>query len=146
MVAAASMVRYVIGDGASCGLAAAAWTGRIARIAFVPPATGAAQLALISDVLARMSSFSSAPFETLLTELPRRLTPGTTVLVVSSRDPAPTLAAEVQLMRAGFPVTHVAMGEQRHEWADRASRAGLPGRTAHLPAGWRASDGLELAG
>jgi uncharacterized protein (DUF58 family) len=146
MVAAASLARYVIDDGASCGLAAAAWTGRIARIAFVPPATGAAQLALISDVLGRMSSFSSAPFEVLLNELPRRLTPGTSVLVVSSRDPAPTLAAEVQLTRAGFPVTHMAMGDRRDEWADRANRAGLPGRTAHLPDGWRTSDGLELAG
>ncbi len=146
MVAAGSLARHVIGQGGACGLAAAAWTGRIARLAYLAPATGAAQLAEISDVLGRMSSFSSAPFESLLNELPRRLTAGTSVLVVSSRDPGPNLAAEVRLAEMGFPVTHIAMGERRSEWADLANRAGLAGRTAHLAAGWRASDDLELAG
>lgn len=146
MVAAASLARRIIEDGGACGVSAVAWTGRSERMAWVSPAAGEARLAAISDMLARMSTFPSAPFGSLLAELPLRLEPATSVLVVSGRDPAPVLGEEVRVSAAGFPVTHIAMGDAAPEHATAAAAAGVRGMIATLSGGWQASDALELTG
>jgi len=146
MVAAASLGRHLITAGGACGLAAYGWTAQRSRLAWVPAGTGEGRLAAIVDTLARMSPFASAPFASLLGELPRRLEPATSVLILSSRNPAQHLGAEIALARSGFPVTHVALGEHADEWAAQARDAGMAALVARLPAGWRASEALDLAG
>jgi uncharacterized protein (DUF58 family) len=146
MVAAASIARYLIGQGTACGLAAAAWTGSLKRIAFLPPAAGEAQLNAIADMLGRLSAFASTPFGFLLGTLPERVSPGTGILVLSGRDPTQHVAIERRLARNGSPVTHVALGERREAWAEIARRYGVEARTATLHGGWRTSDALDLAG
>jgi len=146
VVATASLARFVLEDGGSVGLAANAWSGTLARTAWVAPASGEGQLPAILDALARLSVFASSPFEVLLRDLTARLEPGTSVIVVSGHDPRPVLGLEARLVSSGFPVTHVALGARRTDWADAARRAGLTARMADLDRGWRDSTALELAG
>jgi uncharacterized protein (DUF58 family) len=146
IVAAASLARFVLDDGGAVGLAANAWSGSMARTAFVAPNSGQGQLPAILDSLARLSVFASSPFEVLLRDLTARLEPGTSVIVVSGHDPMAGLGVEMRLMSSGFPVTHVALGANRAEWAETARRAGVTARVANLDRGWRDSDALELAG
>ena len=146
IVAAASLTRASLLDGAACGLAAATWTGRSSRTLFVPPSADAGQFGTVSDALARMSQFASAPFELLLSQLAIRLPPGSGVIAISGRDPHAYLATELQLARSGFDVTHVAMGEHAPAWAERARRVGITAQVATLETGWRTSDALDLAG
>ena len=146
VVAAASIARFVLDEGGAVGVTANAWSGTLTRTAFVGPAAGQAQLPAILDLLARLSAFASAPFEVLLGDLPGRLESGTSVLVLSGRNPAPLLGLEARLVASGFPVTHIALGDDRAAHADLVRRAGLQARVAHLDKGWRHSDALELAG
>ena len=146
IVAAASLTRASLLDGAACGLAAATWTGRSSRTLFVAPSSDAGQFGTVSDALARMSPFASAPFELLLSELAVRLPPGSGVIAISGRDPRAYLATELQLARSGFDVTHVAMGEDAAASAERARRVGITAQVATLETGWRTSDALDLAG
>lgn len=146
LVAAASMARYVVQEGGACGLAANGWSGSMRRTAFVRARSGQPQLAAVLDVLARLSVFASSPFELLLRELPARLEAGTTVVVLSVRNPRPIIALERRLEVSGFPVTHVAFGQHAAEWAAVARRSGLTARTARLDGGWRDSQRLDLAG
>jgi uncharacterized protein (DUF58 family) len=146
VVAAASLARFALDDGAAVGLAANAWSGTMARTAYVAPSSGLGQLPRILDSLARLSVFASSPFEVLLRDLTARLEPGTSVIVVSGHDPIPALSVELRLRSSGFPVTHVALGARRVEWAAAARRAGVTARVAHLEGGWRAGHALEVAG
>jgi uncharacterized protein (DUF58 family) len=146
VVAAASLARYVLDDGGEVGLAANAWSGTMARTAFVSPSSGQGQLPRTLDALARLSVFASTPFDVLLRDLAARLEPGTSVIAITGHDPTAGLAVELRLVSSGFPVTHIAMGKGRDDWAAIARRAGLPARVANLEHGWRNSDALELAG
>jgi uncharacterized protein (DUF58 family) len=146
VVAAASMARFVVDDGGSVGLAANAWSGTMARTAWVPPASGQNQLPAVLDALARLSVFASSPFDVLLRDLPARLDSGTSVVVVSGHDPRTSLTAERRLVSSGFPLTHIAIGTSGAEWAELARRAGLTARVGRLDGGWRDSSLLELAG
>lgn len=145
VVATASLARFVLDEGGSVGLAANGWSGSLVRTAWVAPRSGQGQLPAILDALARLSAFASTPFEIMLRDLTARLEPGTSVIVVSGRDPRPILGVELRLASSGFPVTHVALGERRTEWADAARRAGLPARAAQLDGGWRNGRSLEVA-
>ena len=146
IVAAASMARFVLEGGGAVGLAANAWSGSMTRTAFVAPAAGQNQLPLLLDALARLSVFASSPFDVLLSDLAARLTPGTSVVVISGHDPRGAFGVERRLVASGYPVTHVAFGNGRDGWADAARAAGLAARTANLDGGWRESRTLELAG
>jgi uncharacterized protein (DUF58 family) len=146
VVATASLARHVLGDGGTVGLAANGWSGSLTRTAWVTPASGPGQLPVILDALARLSVFASTPFDSMLRELTARLEPGTSVIVVSGHDPRPVLAVELALASRGFPVTHIALGDRRDDWADAARRVGVPVRVASLSGGWRHGDALELAG
>jgi uncharacterized protein (DUF58 family) len=145
-VAAASLARSILGDGAACGLAAAAYAGTVQRMVYVPPGGGAGQLALIADHLGRLSRFASAPYESLLTSLAHRVAPGSTILTLSARDPAPYLPAMRRLARSGYPVRHVALGPEALGFARRVRAAGIPAEIAELNPDWKTANALVIAG
>jgi len=146
IVAAASLARHALASGDEVGLAANAWSGTLARTAWLSPSSGPGQLPTILDMLTRLSVFASTPFAVLLSDLAHRLAPGTSVIVVSGHDPRPALGIEVRIAASGFPVTHVALGRNRTEWTQVARSAGLTARSASIDGGWRDGRSLELAG
>jgi uncharacterized protein (DUF58 family) len=145
MVAAASLARHALAEGASCGLAAAAFNRTLDRFAIVPPRAGRDQLASIADMLARLSETPSAPFERLLARLPQTISAGTTVLVLTARDPEPYIAALARLDRSGYHVQLVALGPAADSVVARARAVGLTATIGSLTPDWRTSDALVLA-
>jgi len=145
-VAAASLARQLLADGASCGIAAASFTGTIQRLAYLPPQASHGQLARVSEVLARIGPISSGPYAGLLTWLTRRVPPGSVVLTLSARDPRSYLPAMQRLARSGYRVEHVALGEDADRHAASVRRAGVPVSVATLDPDWEHADALVLAG
>jgi len=145
MVAAASLARAALAEGASCGLAAAAFSRTLDRFAVVAPRAGRDQLASITDMLARLSETPSAPFEHLLARLLQTVSPGTTVLVLTARDPEPYIAALARLDRSGCHVQLVGLGPNGDRAVARARAVGLAATTGSLTPDWRTSDALVLA-
>ncbi len=146
VMAAASLVRRLLADGAACGLAANGWTYSLARTGFVAPRTGGDQLTRIADLLGRLSSTASVPFMRLLAGLPSRLPSGCLVVTLSSRDPATFAPAVRRLRSSGFEVRHVALGPDGPAWVTRARRLGIDATLGRLEPDWRTSDALTLAG
>lgn len=145
-VAAASLARQLLAEGASCGIAAASFTGTIQRLAYLPPQASYGQLARVTEVLARIGPISSGPYAGLLTWLTRRVAPGSVVLTLSARDPRSYLPAMQRLARSGYRVEHVAFGEDATRHAASVRRAGLPVSAASLDPDWEHADALVLAG
>ena len=77
--------------------------------------------------------------------MPARLEPGTSLVVITGHDPVSALSVEARLTTTGTPLTHVAMGPGRADWADAVRRTGITARVAALDAGWRESSRLEMA-
>ncbi|MDA8203633.1 MAG: DUF58 domain-containing protein [Chloroflexi bacterium] len=146
IVAALSLARHAVADGAAVGLAAAGYTASLRRLVFLPPRGGEDQLATIADFLGRLSEVPSAPFEHLLASLPPRLVPGTTIVVLSGRDPAPFGALLRRLDDTGYPVEFVAMGADAESAIARVRAFGLGARRATLTPDWRTGNALVLAG
>lgn len=144
-VSAASLARRFILDGASCGLAANGWSYSLARAAYVAPRAGADQLTRIADMLGRLSSVPSVPFEDVLAELPGRLPSGALVCVVSSRDVIRIAGPLRRLRSGGFDVRHVAVGPRAAAHAARTRRLGIDAMTARLAPDWRTCDAITLA-
>ncbi len=145
-VAAASLARSFLRDGVSTGLAAAAHTGRRERIAWISPRTGPAQLALIADALGRMGPAPSAPFEHLLASVPRRVPPGTAIVVLTSRDPGPWSATLRRASAAGYDIRLVILGGGAGPVSRPARRAGIAVAVATLEPDWRTADALAVVG
>jgi uncharacterized protein (DUF58 family) len=145
-VAAASLARQLLAEGASCGVAAASFTGTIQQLAYLPPRASYGQLPRVSELLARIGPISSRPYSSLLTWLTRRVPPGSVVLTISSRDPRSFLPAMQRLSRSGYRVEHVAFGEHAAEHSAAVRHAGLPASTATLDPDWEEADALVLAG
>jgi uncharacterized protein (DUF58 family) len=145
-VAAASISRALLRDGVATGLAAAAFTGTRSRVAWLQPRSGPRQLSLIADALGRMGPAASAPFDHVLVAAPRRLPPGTTILVVSGRDPAPILAIARRLRAGGYDVRLVLLGPQAASRAAAARMAGVPAAAGDFSPDWRTAEMLTLAG
>ena len=145
-VAAASLARQLLAEGASCGVAAASFTGTIQQLAYLPPQASYGQLARVSELLARIGPISSRPYASLLTWLTRRVPPGSVILTLSSRDPRTYLAAMQRLARSGYQVEHVAFGDDAAEHASSVRHAGLLASTATLDPDWEEADALVLAG
>ena len=82
----------------------------------------------------------------LLTTLARLVRPGTTIAVVSAREPTAFLPALRRLARGGFPTLFVGYGPDAERNAALARRAGISARVADLKGGWRSSRQLVLAG
>jgi uncharacterized protein (DUF58 family) len=145
-VVAASLARQLESEGAACGLAVAAFSGTTERLAFLAPSSGEGQSGRAGDLLARISAYPSAPFEHLLGRLVRMVRPGTLVIVVSARDPAPWLPTARRLVRAGCDVVHLSVGDEADGNARRSRSAGLPARQVALDGDWRTATTLHVAG
>jgi uncharacterized protein (DUF58 family) len=145
-VAAASLGRRLLADGAACGVAFNGWTYSLALVGFVAPRAGAAQLTRIADQLARMSSTPSVPFDRVLATLPVRLAPGTLVITISSRDPIEFAPSLRRLRASGFEHRHITIGPESLPLALRARLAGIDTVVGTLSPDWRTSAALTLAG
>lgn len=144
-VAAASLSRRLLGEGAACGILLGTQLAGGGRWAYLPPSTSPGQLGRIDDVLARVQPIVSLPFERLLAAVPRRLQPGGTLLVLGARDPEPYLESMRRLARTGYAVTHVAFGDQREAHRQRSLDVGVRARVADLAPSWRDADALVLS-
>jgi uncharacterized protein (DUF58 family) len=145
-VVAASLARSLALERAAFGLAAAGYHGAESRLAWLPVSEAPGQGERVFDLLARLSAHPSAPFERLVGAIRREVRPGTTVVVVSARDPSPYLAHLRRLERAGWPVVLVACGRESVADAGRARAAGLTARSARLDGPWRTAKGLAVSG
>ena len=145
-VVAASLAASLGRERAAFGLAAAGFHGAERRFAFLPVSEAPGQGERVMDLLARLSTHPSAPFERLLAMLQRVVRPGTTVLVVTARDPSPFLGHLRAIDRAGCPVVVVACGLDGAADAGRARAAGIAARSARLDGPWRTASHLAVAG
>ncbi len=144
-VVAASIARSLALRRVSFGLIAAGYAGAETRIASVPVSSAPGQAERVLDLLARLSGHASMPFERLLTGAARTVRPGTTVLVLTMRDPRPFVAALRRLEQAGGDVVLVAAGRQAARDASRARGAGITARRAILDGHWRTAERLVIA-
>jgi uncharacterized protein (DUF58 family) len=145
-VVAASIARSLARDGAAFGLAAAGFHGAEARYAQIPISEAPGQLERVFDLLARLSTHPSAPFERLLGMLARTVRPGTTLIVLSARDPAPYLAWLRRIERAGSRVVVVACGREGPTDAGRVRRLGIAARSVRLDGPWRTATAVGVTG
>jgi uncharacterized protein (DUF58 family) len=145
IVAASSLARHTLLEGASCGLAAVSLSKARDGLAMVPPRAGRDQLGVIADVLARLSVNPSAPFDHLLVRIPQSVAVGTTVVVVTARDPEPYVTALRRLDRWGYPVQVVGFGPNSQAAVARARSYGFSTMIGSLTPDWRTSDALVLA-
>ena len=136
VVVAASFARALAAERASYGIVAAGYTGAETRFAHLPLSADAGQLERVLDLLARLSSHASAPFERLLDLVHRIARPGTTILVLTSRDPGPFIRRLRGLERAGCDVAVVACGPDGAADAARVRASGLVARRARLDGRW----------
>jgi uncharacterized protein (DUF58 family) len=144
-VAAASMSRRLLADGAAVGILLGTQLAGGRRWAYLAPSSATGQLGRIEDLLARVQPIVSLPFEQLLGVVPRRLPPGGTVVVLSARDPSPYLDPLRRLVRTGYAVRHIALGEAREAHRSIAAAVGVEAETGDLSPSWREADALVLA-
>jgi uncharacterized protein (DUF58 family) len=144
-VAAASLARHLREEGAAVGLAVAGYAGAPRPVAILAPSETADQVPRILDVLARLSPFPSAPFESLVAALPGRLRHGADVVVLTSRDPRPYIAALRRMQRLGFGVRVLALGPRASGAVATARAVGLEARMLRLEGSWADATGLIVA-
>lgn len=144
-VVAASVARSLASERAAFGIAAAGYTGAEARLAHIAISAAPGQLERVLDLIARLSSHASASFERLLTFVHRVARSGTTVLVVTARDPTPYAAHLRRIERAGCRVLVVACGHHAADDAARARAMGFAARAARLDGPWRTAEQLVVA-
>lgn len=144
-VVAASVARSLATERAAFGIAAAGFTGAETRFAHVPISSAGGQAERVLDMLARLSSHPSAPFERLLALVRRIARPGTTILVVTARDPVPFAGWLRRLEQGGCRVVIVACGPEAALDAGRARAAGFSARAARLNGPWQTATALDVA-
>ena len=99
--------------------------------------------ARMADLLADISPFPSVPFERLLAEAARRAPLGTSVVALSSRDPAEFVPTLRRLRAQGFHVTVASFGPEATAWSAHARTLGLPSVGYRLDPDWQTADALE---
>ena len=144
-VVAASIARSLALERTAFGLAAAGYTGVASRFAHVPISTAPGQAERVLDMLARLSSQPSAPFERLLDTVQKVARSGSTVLILTARDPTPFVARLRRIERGGCRVLVVACGQDAVADAGRARTAGFAARAVRLDGPWRTADRLQVA-
>jgi uncharacterized protein (DUF58 family) len=144
-VVAASVARALATEKAAFGIAAAGFTGAETRFATVPISSSGGQAERVLDLLARLSTHASAPFERLLALVRRIARPGTTVLVITARDPTPFAGWFRRLELGGCRVVVLACGRDAVGDAGRARSAGFSARAARLNGPWQTASALEVA-
>ncbi|MGZ6373060.1 MAG: DUF58 domain-containing protein, partial [Candidatus Limnocylindria bacterium] len=145
-VAAVSLGRSLLAEGAAVGLAAASFTGTIQRTAWLAPDASAAQNARMGAVLARIGPVSSGTYQTLLTWLTRRVPPGCSVVALTARDPRSWLPTLRRMSRSGYATEVVCIGADGALHAAAVRRLGMVARHGLLAPDWRRADALVLAG
>ena len=125
-VIAGSLARTLGDRRVAFGLMAAGYTGAETRIARVAVSSAPGQVQRVLDLLARLSAHASAPFERLLVIVARTVRPGTTVLVLTARDPRPFGPALRRLEQAGADVVVVAAARPRPTGRRRRDRSASP--------------------
>jgi uncharacterized protein (DUF58 family) len=143
-VVAGSLARSLADEHAAFGLAAAGYHGAESRFAILQPSEAPGQAERVLDLLARLSSHPSAPFERLLATVARVVRPGTTILVITARNPARFLGHLRRLEQVGCPVVLLACGPNRDGDAAAARTLGLTARTARLDGPWRTAERLVV--
>jgi uncharacterized protein (DUF58 family) len=144
-VVAASIARSLALERTAFGFAAAGYSGAETRFAHVPISTAPGQVERVLDLIARLSSHPSAPFERLLVMVQQIARPGSTVVVVTARDPAPFAARLRRIESRGCRVVVVACGERAAADAARARSAGFAARAVRLDGPWRTAERLVTA-
>ena len=144
IVVAASLARSLAAERATFGIVAAGYTGAESRFAHLPVSAGPGQLERVLDLLARLSSHASAPFERLIDLVHRTTHPGTTVVVVTARDPRPFFRRLRSLERAGCDVVVLACGPDATTDVAAARATGLIARKAALDGPWRTAEHLAV--
>jgi len=145
-IVAASVARQLLDDGASVGAAAANFAGSPQRFAWLPPRAAVGQLPRIGELLARIGPVPSAPLGTLLGWLTTRAPSGSSLMLLTARDPAPYLAALRRARRIGFGVELIATGPDAEAHARSARLARLPAQTASVEPSWEVPRAIALAG
>jgi len=141
-VVAASLTRSLALERAAIGLAAAGYHRAESRFAYLPVSEAPGQAERIFDLLARLSAEPSASFERLIGRILQSVRSGTTVVVLTARNPSPYLGHLRRLERAGCPVLVVASGSGGVADAGAAHAAGFPARTVRLDGPWRTATGV----
>jgi uncharacterized protein (DUF58 family) len=145
-VVAASLARRLLTDGASVGAAAANFAGSAQKYAWLPPRASLAQLPRVGELLARIGPVPSAPMSALLAWLTSRTPSGSTMMLLSARDPEPYLAALRRSRRLGLGVELVLVGPDAAENARIARAARLTTMTATIEPSWELPRAIALAG
>jgi uncharacterized protein (DUF58 family) len=145
-VVAASLARRLLAGGASVGLAAASFTGSPQRQAWLAPQSAPGQVARVETLLARIGPVTSGPFGALLTWLTHRLAPGTTVVVITARDPRVHLPPLRRMRRSGYSVELITIGQDRAAHAQVARSAGLPSQSAEVRPNAEIAETIVLGG
>jgi uncharacterized protein (DUF58 family) len=143
-VVAASLARSLAAEHAAFGIAAAGYTRTSARFAEIPISDAPGQVDRILDLLARLSSQPSASFDRLLGRIRRTTRAGTTVVVVTARDPGSYVTELRHLRRAGLDVVVLACGREATADAAIARAAGFVARRAALDGPWRTASRLVV--
>jgi uncharacterized protein (DUF58 family) len=144
-VVAASIARSLALERTAFGLAAAGYTGAETRFAHVPISSAPGQVERVLDLLARLSSHPSAPLERLLVRVQQLARPGSTVLLLTARNPAPFVARLRRIERMGCRVVVVACGRTASADAVGARAAGFASRAVRLDGPWRTAEHLVVA-
>jgi hypothetical protein len=99
----------------------------------------------VLDLLARLSTRPSGTFERALSLVARAISPGTTVIVITCRDPHDFVGHLRAIERHGCPIVVLATGRDARDAVGTARSAGLVARVASLDAPWRAAKRLVIA-
>ena len=143
-VVAASLARTLAERRVAFGLVAAGYTGAESRFATVPISSAPGQAERVLDLLARLSTHASAPFQTLLAAAAHSVHPGTTVLVLTARDPRPFATPLRRLRRLGGDVVFIACGPGAGTRMAVARASGFVARRAALDGSWRTAEHLVI--
>jgi uncharacterized protein (DUF58 family) len=108
--AAATLAREGLEAGYAVGLYANGAPAEDEQLARLPPGRSPAQLGLIMETLARLTSYSVTTMARLLRFVAPELQPGTTVLLVGAVNSEAVRAALLQLRALGHRVTWLYMG------------------------------------
>jgi uncharacterized protein (DUF58 family) len=145
-VLGASVARRLLADGAAVGVAAASFAGSPQKFAWLAPRASIGQLRRAGELLARISPVASASLLDLLAWLTRRLAPGTTLLLLTARDPAGVLPALRRIERLGYGVELIVIGEAAGQRAAAARRAGIGAVSAEVQPDWEHPRAVAVAG
>jgi uncharacterized protein (DUF58 family) len=145
-VVAASLARSLARDGAAFGFAAAGYHRAESRFARLPISEAPGQLERLFDLLARLSSHPSAPFEALLGMVTRSVRPGTTIVLLTARDVTSYVPWLRRIERAGGRVLVVSCGPGGTADAARVRRLGFAARSVRLDGPWQTATAVAATG